>query len=227
MASFVIVALRLGVALTASLGLAASPAVAALLNGGFELVAPDGSFVGWTTTGNGILADTQFPNSGTTDAAFIDTVGVMPPSTLSQTVATDPSASYTLAFALLDEAGQSTDSFSVSFGGFAQLLTGDQAAPPGNTPSFYTDFSFLIPGGAITGTATTLTFSGLVDPNNPTAWNLDDVSLAEQSVPMPEAPSGLILITSMLLAWTLRRRSVRASSRVRRSPAPSPFPPSR
>lgn len=56
------------------------------------------------------------------------------------------------SFAVLDEAGFSGDTFTVEFGGFSTTLggfsttlTGDQAAPPGNLPSFYTAFSFTVP----------------------------------------------------------------------------------
>jgi hypothetical protein len=203
MACFGGLALRLGFAVAASLVAAAAPAAAALQNGGFD--DPAGPFTGWEAVGN-ISPDDVFYNTGNWDAAFADPLGTSPPSTLSQTVSTDPGASYLLSFALLDESGLSVDTFTVSFGGFTQTLTGDQAAPPGTTPAFYTDFSFIIPGSAVTGAATALTFSGQVDPTNETEWNLDDVSLVEQSVPVPEAPSGMILVTSVLMAWTLRRR---------------------
>ena len=197
-------AFRLGFVVAALLSLTVCPARAALLNGGFEQLVPDGSPLDWQVVGSGIVIDTVFPNTGQNDVAFTD-VGVSS-STLSQTIATNPGTSFLLEFALLDEAGESTDGFTASFGGFSQTLTGDEAAPPGDTPAFYTDFSLSIPGSAITDTSTTLSFSGFVDPTDPTAWNLDDVSLIQQTVAAPEPASGMVLAMSLLATWTLCRR---------------------
>jgi hypothetical protein len=63
-------------------------------------------------------------------------------------------------FALLDEAGFIGDTFTVSFGLFTTTITGDEAAAPGDLPSFYTGISFTIPGSEIAGTSTTLSFQG-------------------------------------------------------------------
>ena len=182
-----------------------------LSNGGFEDTTTSG-FTDWIITGNGVAADMFFPNTGTTDAAFTDPNGTQPLSTLSQTVATTAGISYTLSFSLLDESGLSTDSFTIAFGGFSDTLTGDEAAPPANNPYFYTSFSLAIPGNTVTGSATTLTFTGSVNPINGTAWNLDDVALvAAVPVPMPEAPAWAVLSVGIVALFMMPGRRRRTS----------------
>jgi hypothetical protein len=154
-------------------------AVNLVANPGFEDSTP---FNGWTVNGDGILLDNAFPNSGLYDAAFAAPSTDPDPGVLSQVLTTTPGQSYVVSFALLDEAGSFGDTFTVTFGGFSQTITGDQAASPGTNPSSgYTSFSFTTLSTDITAAATTLSFTGV---NDPAAWNLDDVSVA---VPAPVA----------------------------------------
>ena len=173
-------------------------------NPGFESVdATTGGFTGWSITGSNIAPDTVYPNLGNTDALFGDPIGASPLSTLSQSIATDPGAEYTLTFALLDEAGVSGDTFAVQFGGFAATITGDQAAPPGTLPSFYTTFTFDGAGADITDPTSTLTFQG----QSTIDWNLDDVSLTGAStvVTAPEPATLALFAISMPVLACLRR----------------------
>jgi hypothetical protein len=194
-------------AVTALCAVSAPAAANLLVNPGFEDLNGAG-FTGWTITGNGILQDAVFPNNGTYDANFTDLIGTSPLSVLSQDVATSPGTQYTLGFSLLDESGLSTDTFEVAFGGFTATITGDQAAPPGTEPSFYTDFSFTIPGSDVSSILTTLAFSSSIDPSSEAGFNLDDVSLAQSSggtVPMPE-PASSVLVAGLLALARARRR---------------------
>ena len=186
--------------------IASPPAMAGnlLINPGFENVDAGGNFVGWTTTGGNIAPDTVFPNLDATDAFFGDPPGTFPPSTLNQPVATSPGAEYTLAFALLDEAGFSGDTFAIQYGGFTATITGDQAAAPGTLPSFYTEFTFDIPGLDITDPATTLSFNG----QSIAGWNLDDVSLTEVPaiVTTPEPGALALFAIAVPVLVCLRRK---------------------
>ena len=149
---------------------------------------------------DGVAIDTVFPNTGCCDAVFSAASTDAHPGILSQTLVTMPSQSYSLDFAVLDEAGFSGDSFKVSFGGFTATITGDKAAPPGDLPSFYTAVSFTVPGADVTGANTLLSFEGLSDPFSGIAWNLDDVSVAPAApAPVPE-PASLLLLAAALAA---------------------------
>jgi hypothetical protein len=108
-----------------------------------------------------------------------------------------------LAFALLDEAGFSSDTFAVQFGAFTTTITGDEAAVPGNLPSLYTGFTFDIPGADITDAATTLSFNG----QSLSGWNLDDVSLTEVSTvaTAPEPAAGSLLAVAVIALFRLKR----------------------
>lgn len=163
---------RSSIASLALLAALAGPAGAAnlVLNPGFET----GDFTDWTVTGDGILIDSSFSNTGTYDAAFGAPTNDPDPGVLSQALTTSPGQSYTLSFALLDEAGLPADLFTVNFGAFATTITGDQAASPGSLPSGYTAFTFTTPGSDVSGASTTLSFEGL---NDNAAWNLDDVAV--------------------------------------------------
>jgi hypothetical protein len=159
-----------------------------------------GDFTGWTVVGDGISIDTAFANTGDTyDASFSAMTGEPNAGILSQQITTTPGASYNLSFALLDEAGYSFDTFTVSFGGFTATITGDQAS------GGYALVPFSIPGADITSTSTTLSFQGM---NSLSAdWNLDDVSLTPANmagIPGPVAGAGLpgIIFASIgLLLW--------------------------
>jgi hypothetical protein len=152
-----------------------------VLNPGFET----GDFTDWIVTGEGIVIDNAFPNTGCCDAAFSATRTDPDAGVLSQTLSTEAGKSYTLSFAVFDEAGFNADTFTVQFGGFSATITGDEAAPPGDLPSFYTAMTFIVPTADIVGGATILSFKGLNDPSLGIDWNLDDVSVTSTAVPEP------------------------------------------
>jgi hypothetical protein len=154
-----------------------------VLNPGFET----GDFTDWTVTGDGVAIDNAFPNTGCCDAVFTATTTDPDAGVLSQTLSTEAGKSYTLSFAVLDEAGFSGDTFTVQFSGFGTTITGDEAAPPGNLPSLYTAETFIVPALDISGGATVLSFKGLNDPSLGIDWNLDDVSVTASAVPEPPA----------------------------------------
>jgi PEP-CTERM motif len=159
------------------------PAAAAnlVLNPGFET----GDFTDWTVNGNGMAIDTAFPTTGCCDAAFTATTTDPNAGVLSQTLSTEAGKSYTLSFAILDEAGFNGDAFTAQFGGFSATITGDKAEPPGNLPSLYKAETFIVPASDILGEATVLSFKGLNDPSLGIDWNLDDVSVTATAVPEP------------------------------------------
>jgi hypothetical protein len=187
-------------------GMLARPAHAANLvtNGGFETENLDGFGnpisppPGWTITGDGISIDSQFSFTGTYDIAFGATVSDPSPGKLAQSIATTPGQAYNLSFSLVDEGGQSTDTFTVTLGGFSQTITGDQA------PFSYTTESFVIPGADISNVSTDLSFVGA---NNIADWNLDAVSLT--AVAVLEPPMLLLFgtLATTLLWFAGRRRS--------------------
>jgi hypothetical protein len=181
-----------------------SAAANLVANPGFET----GDFTGWTVTGNGIGIDTVFPNTGNFDAFFGALTTDSNPGVLSQILATRAGQSYTLSFTILDEAGFSGDTFTVTLGGFTAVITGDQAAPPGDLPSGYTAEVFAVPSADIAG-GDTLAFQGLNDPTIGIDWNLDDVSITAVSEPPAVALLGTALIACFALA------SPRGSRRLR------------
>ena len=178
-----------------------------VLNPGFET----GDFTNWTVTGEGIAIDTVFPNTGCCDAAFGATTTDPDVGVLSQTLSTVGGKSYTLSFALLDEAGFSGDSFIVQFGGFSTTITGDEAAPPGTLPSLYTPMTFIVPAADIGGGATVLSFKGLNDLSLGIDWNLDDVSVTAAAVPEPGTWILLVLAFAGLFGATSLSRNRRSA----------------
>jgi hypothetical protein len=175
-----------------------------VVNGGFDLPLPNGSFNGWTTSGD-VTLDSTFANSACCDAA-LGTYGGNN-GTVSQFISTNLGGTYSLSFALLDESDSSQDSLSVTFGAFSQIITGDQTS--GN----YATFMYPIIG---TGSSTELTFEALstiVDAD----MNLDDVTLSCTSgcggpSPTPVPPT-LSLFATALILWLgvayIRRRQLR------------------
>jgi len=166
-------------------------------NPGFET----GDFTDWTVTGNGIGIDTIFPNTGCCDAFFSALTTDPDPGVLSQVLATTADQSYTLSFALLDEAGFIGDTFTVTLGGFTASITGDQAAPPGDLPSGYTVEMFAVPSADIAGDDT-LAFQGLNDPTVGIDWNLDDISVIAVTA-APEPPTVALLAIALLACFAL------------------------
>ena len=142
-------------------------------------------------TGGGIAIDMVFPNAGSCDAAFSAATTDPDAGTRSQPLSTEAGKSYTLSFAVLDEADFSGDTFTVQFGGFSATITGDEGAPPGNLPSLYTAETFLVPAADIVGGATVLAFKGLNDPSLGIDWNLDDASVTAAAAPEP--PTWILL----------------------------------
>ena len=187
-----------------------------VVNSGFET----GDFAGWTVTGNGIGIDMAFPNTGCCDASFSATTADPDAGVLSQVLTTVAGKSYTLSFTALDEAGFSGDTFTVEFGGFSATLTGDQAAPPGNLPSFYTAFSFTVPAVDILDGTTVLAFKGLNDPISGLDWNLDDISVSAAAAPEPSTWSLLLLaFAGLAIQRQLKNRWFLARDRSRGEPA--------
>ncbi|HUN50382.1 MAG TPA: PEP-CTERM sorting domain-containing protein [Candidatus Sulfotelmatobacter sp.] len=167
-----------------------------VLNGGFESNDGVSSFTSWTNSGDGILVDQTFPNSGTSDAAFTAT------GTLSQTLATTPGQDLTLSFALLDEAGDFFDTFNVSLGAFSTSINGLSA------PGFYQTFTFTVLGTDITSPSTSLSFQGELDPTGTGGpWNLDDVSVTEAAAVPEPASLGIFGIGILGFAFLLRHRA--------------------
>ncbi|MGH7012405.1 MAG: PEP-CTERM sorting domain-containing protein, partial [Caulobacteraceae bacterium] len=172
----------------------ASAATNLVVNPGFET----GDFTGWTVSGDGISIDSAFPNSGTYDAAFSATSTDPDPGVLSQTLPAILGQSYDLSFALMDEIGLATDSFTVDFDNFSDTITGDQA------PGAYTDFSFVVPGSDVTTLISELSFTGT---NDFADWNLDDVSVSQVTSAIPEPAEWALLTLGVGMAgFALRRR---------------------
>lgn len=161
-----------------------------VVNGDFET----GSLTPWNTNG-GASIDSTFPNSGTYDAAIGGDIAN--PGTLDQLLATTAGQAYTLDFFVSDaqSGGTSLDSIQVSFGGFNNTITGDQAGS-------YTEFLFAISGADITSTTTDLVFTGtnfFYDLNS-ASWNLDDVSVSPTTSTVPE-PGSIALFGSALIGF--------------------------
>lgn len=178
----------------------AGPSMANLVgNPGFET----GDFTDWTLTGDGISIDSVFPHTGTYDAAFSALSADPNAGVLSQALTTTTGQGYTIGFALMDEAGFSSDTFTIGFGAFTTTVTGDMA------PSTYVVFAFTAPGADISSTITTLSFQGLQTLPTNQDWNLDDVSVT--GVPEPATWALLVVAFAGLAARLLLRTALRAS----------------
>jgi hypothetical protein len=188
MSRILLVVLSLGVVAIFS---GRAPQANLVVNGGFETETPAGCQTvanpspcnlpppGWMVTGDGVSIDTAFPHTGTYDIAFATASTDPNIGLLSQPITTTVGQNYTLTFFVMDEAGFPLDTFTVSYGGLTETITGDQA------PFAYVPESFTVPGA---GTAN-LVFEGI---NDIAAWNLDDVSLSPiAAVPAPGIGSDL------------------------------------
>ena len=168
----------------------AVPARADLVqNGGFET----GALTGWSAS-SGVGIDNTNPYVGSYDAVFTTASG-----TLSQTLATTPGQGYLLSFAVDDENASVLDSFSVSFGGFSQSLTGDV------TGGSYAVEQYVVPGSDITTGSTTLSFSASLDPSSTLAWNLDSVSVTPETASIPEPSALLLLATAGVFGFLIQQ----------------------
>ena len=178
-------------ALTAVAALSvAHPAKANLItNPGFET----GNFTGWTEVGFGAvfgLVNGVSPHSGSFQA-------VQATGNLSQSVATTPSASYTIDFWLAGSLS-GTNSLVVTWGGSTILTLTNQSA------FGYTHYTF---------TETTLTASTALAFNFTTllgggGWHLDDVSVNPAGVGVPDGGSTISLLGCALLGLTALRRKL-------------------
>jgi hypothetical protein len=170
-----------------------------VVNGGFETEAPSNCQTpanpstcnlpppGWAVAGDGVSIDTAFPHTGIYDIAFARPSTDPNVGMLSQAITTTLGQNYTLTFFAVDESGFPFNMFTVSYGGFTDTITGDEAS------FVYTEESFTVPGAG----AQNLVFEGI---NDIAAWNLDDVSLNLQSTGVLE-PAGSALLGTALMLW--------------------------
>ena len=172
---------------TDSAGNVSSPssALVTTLNASVNLVAngnfATGNFTNWTRGGNYSAGQiTIDPNAegGSAYAAGLGSMGS--DGTLSQTIATTAGQTYTLSFWLQNE-GSGGNDFKAIWNG-QTLLSLTNAAQSG-----YTEYTYSV---TATSSTSTLEFSAA---NNPSQWDLDNISLAANgttgSSPPPSAPA--------------------------------------
>ena len=175
-------------ALTAVAALSvAYPAKANLItNPGFET----GDFTGWTTSGVGasVVGTFQFqpPHSGSFQAQL--TTG-----SITQTLVTMATQSYTISFWLASPSGALGDSFAVKWGG-STIFT-EPAQPLG-----YTEFTFT---ETASSASTALQFLGIGSSTN---WLLDDVSVEVATV--PDGGTTVSLLGCALIGLAALRRKL-------------------
>ena len=182
---------KLLLALTAVAALSfAHPARANLItNPGFET----GDFTGWTTSGAGASVVGTFvfpPHSGSFQAHI--TTG----SSITQTLVTMATQSYTISFWLASPSGFAGDSFAVQWGGSTIFTEPAQPLP-------YTEFTFT---ETASSASTALQFLG-IGSHNTTDWLLDDVSVTPAGV--PDGGSTVSLLGCALLGVAVLRRKLR------------------
>jgi parallel beta-helix repeat protein len=138
-----------------------------------------GDFTDWTLGGNDsnasspqLFIDTN-AEGGSTYAVGMGSMGA--DGTLSQTIATTAGQTYTLSFWLQNEGSGGND--------FAAIWNGQTLLSLTNAAQFgYTEYTYTV---TATGSTTTLELSAA---NNPSQWDLDNISLTAKSTPPPAAP---------------------------------------
>ena len=164
--------------------LAASVTHAALVvNGGFET----GSFVGWTQFGNtggtGVSTISTIPHSGNF-GAFFGAEGSL--GGIAQTVPTVAGQSYIFDFWLQNSFAGPTQEARVSWNGGVVLLLINPPVSP------YTHYTYTV---TATGASTPVMF---LFQNDPSFFDLDDISVVASGVPVPEPSTylaGALLLT--------------------------------
>jgi hypothetical protein len=165
-----------------------------LVNGGFET----GDFTGWTITSADsgyVVGGVGNPNvpDGVFDGNFSAILGSSAISDLSESVTTNPGATYQLSFELSNGSGLNNSFQALIDGGVLLTLT--------NAPAFgWTNYSFDF--------TATLAGSDTVDfasAQPPTYWGLDDVSVTA-TVPEPGVTTILCGICIGAIAMALRSR---------------------
>jgi len=166
-----------------------------VVNGGFET----GNLAGWTQSGDMRYNDVIVfqPHSGSYEL----NAGSWNFGYISQTIALDPGALYTISFSLgnLNWGGDPAGEFTASFGGTTLLVLTNQA------DFDYRNYSFTLLG---VGSSADLTFGFW---NFPGGWLLDDVSVVDPPAAVPE-PSMLLLLGCGLAGLAIWRRKQTATA---------------
>lgn len=184
-----------GAALAGLIGatLPASAAVNLVTNGGFET----GNFTGWSSSGWDIDFGGLTPFSG---AHYADTGCVDTFCDLTQSLATQAGATYTISFAFNPGAdagipGDPTNAMTRILWNGTPIF-----AIAGGVEGWAT---VTLPAQLATGSSTDLTFSGFQNP----AWNgLDDVSVFLASAAVPEPATWIMLILGFGLTCAMLRK---------------------
>jgi hypothetical protein len=167
-----------------------------LVNGGFET----GDFTGWTITPTSLAVYPYVfigtnPYSGSYNAVFgADNYEDLSTLDLSQTFSTTPGQSYTFDFWLEHNNTNNGNLFQASWNGNIILNLSNQAF------FNYTEYTFI---EVATGTSSTIAFSGYEPPGR---YNLDNVSVTSNPVPLPSA---LALLAPGLCGLAAIRRRFR------------------
>jgi hypothetical protein len=169
---------------TNSAGNVSSPSAALVttLNAPVNLVAngnfATGDFTNWTLGGNYNAGQITIDSNAEGGSAYAAGLGSMgSDGTLSQTIATTAGQTYTLSFWLQNE-GSGGNDFKAIWNG-QTLLSLTNAAQSG-----YTEYTYTV---TATSSTSTLEFSAA---NNPSQWDLDNISLAATGTSSSPPPSG-------------------------------------